>query len=585
MLTELRIQNFAIIDRLAIQFGRGLNLLTGETGAGKSIVVDALAALLGGRISVEMIRSGEEEAVIEGRFDLRDSPGAAERIAAMGIDVEGEEVVLVREIAAGGRSRGYINGRAATVGMLREVGSELVEIHGQHEGQRLLLPSTHLDFLDGYGGQEVLALRARVEALHREWQEIRRELESLRLGERERARRLDLLSFQLQEIDAARLEPNEEEELRLLYTRLLHAERLSRLVLEAYGRLYEGDGNAAVDSVARALASLREGTSLDPSLNRYVQAVEEIRQNIVELARELRQYADSVETDPDRLAAVAERLELLRTLKRKYGETVEEILRYREEISHELSTLARSDERVAELEARLEEVEGNLREACLALSQRRRELIRELEAEVVAELSSLEMPRATFRVHMEQREDPHGLFLGGRRVAVSGRGIDSVEFLLSANPGEPPRPLAKVASGGELSRIMLALRCILAEADAVPTLVFDEIDAGIGGRTGQVVGEKLYTLGTRRQVICVTHLPQIASMADTHFYVYKQVEGGRTRTLVKALEGGERIQEVARMLAGKRPSPIALEHAEEMVRRSQEIAKTLRSKFGARARS
>jgi len=585
MLTELRIQNFAIIDRLAIQFGRGLNLLTGETGAGKSIVVDALAALLGGRISVEMIRSGEEEAVIEGRFDLRDSPGAAERLAAMGIDVEGEEVVLVREIAAGGRSRGYINGRAATVGMLREVGSELVEIHGQHEGQRLLLPSTHLDFLDGYGGPEVLALRARVEALHREWQEIRRELESLRLGERERARRLDLLSFQLQEIDAAKLEPNEEEGLRLLYTRLLHAERLSRLVLEAYGRLYEGDGNAAVDSVAKALASLREGATLDPSLNRYVEVVEEIRQNIVELARELRQYADSVETDPDRLAAVAERLELIRTLKRKYGETVEEILRYREEISRELSTLARSDERVAELEARLEEVEGNLREACLALSQRRRELIRELEAEVVAELSSLEMPRATFRVHMEQREDPHGLFLGDRRVAVSGRGVDSVEFLLSANPGEPPRPLAKVASGGELSRIMLALRCILAEADAVPTLVFDEIDAGIGGRTGQVVGEKLYTLGTRRQVICVTHLPQIASMADTHFYVYKQVEGGRTRTLVKALEGGERIQEVARMLAGKRPSPIALEHAEEMVRRSQEIAKTLRSKFGARARS
>ncbi|MDR5695443.1 MAG: DNA repair protein RecN [Armatimonadota bacterium] len=584
MLTELRIRNFAIIDALAIRFGRGLNLLTGETGAGKSIVVDALVALLGGRVSAEMIRSGEEEAVIEGRFDLRDSPAAAERLASMGIDVEGEEVVLVREIAAGGRSRGYINGRAATAGMLREVGAELVEIHGQHEGQRLLSPSTHLDFLDGYGGQEVLALRARVETLYREWQEIRHELESLRLGERERARRVDLLSFQLQEIDAARLEPNEEEELRLLHTRLLHAERLSRLILEAYGRLYEADGNAAIDSVARALASLREGASLDPSLSKYVQAVEEIRQNIVELARELRQYADSVETDPGRLATVAERLELIRTLKRKYGETVEEILRYREEISRELSTLMRSDERIAELEAQLEEVEEKLREACLVLSQRRRELIRELEREVIAELSSLDMPRATFRVQMDWREDPHGLFIDGRRIAVTGRGVDAVEFLLSANPGEPPRPLAKVASGGELSRIMLALRCILAEADAIPTLVFDEIDAGIGGRTGQVVGEKLLTLSTRRQVICVTHLPQIASMADTHFYVYKQVEGGRTRTCVKALERDERIQEVARMLAGKRPSPIALEHAEEMVRKSQEIAKTLRSKTGARAR-
>ncbi|MFO7173729.1 MAG: DNA repair protein RecN [Bacillota bacterium] len=580
MLVEMTIEHFALIEKVHLPIGPGLNVLTGETGAGKSIVLDALEVALGGRVSGEMVRTGEERAIVEAVFDLTDRPQRKQALAEMGIDV-GEDNLLVvrREISRTGRGRISLNGRAATVQMLREATEGLCDLHGQHEHHTLLQPEKHLDLLDQYGGsllkQEgkplelldqyagapILALREEVARLHQELEAIQAELRELRGDERDRARREDLLRFQVEELEAARLRPGEEEELEAELQRLANATRLKQAAAQGYALLYEAGPRqeAAADLIGRAEALLADAARIDPGLSPVLEYLQAAQANIQEAARFLADYQEQVEDDPERLAQVEQRLTLLHNLKRKYGDTVAEMLEYLEQIRAELARLQGSEERAAELERRLEEVGAAAAQAAARLSQARREAAAELGERVARELRDLGMPHAQFIVRVDSPAEADWR-------AVGPKGWDRVEFLFSPNVGEPPRPLAKIVSGGEMSRIMLALKVILARVDEVATLVFDEVDTGIGGRTAQAVAEKLAAIARDRQVICVTHLPQVAAMADHHLLITKEEVGGRTRTRVQPLDEEGRSLEIARMIGGAEITPLTLEHARELIR-------------------
>lgn len=582
MLAELRIRNLAVIEAASLEFGGGLNVLTGETGAGKSIIVDALAVALGARASADLIRTGAASARVEARFLVRAGGPAARWLHDQGMLDAAEmdtspgasaptapfEVVVSRDVTPEGRSRAWINGRPATAGMLRELGEVLVEVIGQHEGQRLLRPQVHLDLLDAFGGSDVARLRARVASLVDRRRALRAEHRTLVEGERERLRQAEMLRHQVAEIDAARPQPDEEEALQARRTRLANAERLAGAAAAAYAALYEADGQAAVDRLGQARGILREAAALDPALAGAAEDVEALAGETAEVAHGLAAYLHGIEARPDELEAVEERLALLRSLRRKYGETLAAVLAYRDEAAAALARLEGSVERTAEVAAMLEQVEGDLAEDCRRLSQARRHAATRLEAAVERTLEALEMKRTRLAVAFALEPDPDGLAVGGDRVAVGPAGIDRVEFLLAPNPGEAPRPLSRIASGGELSRVMLALRHALAEAGGPPVLVCDEVDAGVGSRAAGAVGALLAAVSRTRQVLCVTHLPQIASMADHHFWVVKETGGERTRVGVRPLEGDERVEEVARMLGGRRPTSIAREHAAELLARA-----------------
>ncbi len=571
MLRELHVRNFALLEDVRVEFGPGLNVLTGETGAGKSILIDALGASLGHRMGLDVIRLGATEARVEAVFDLSRAPGVRAALDALGIPVEDDLLILVREI--GGRGRAYANGTPVTLGTLREIASHLVEIHGQHEGQRLLDPRTHLELLDAFGGPDLLRVREEVARAFARWSELRRQLMELDRTERERAQRLDLLRWQVQEIEAVRPQPGELEELVSLRTRLLHAGRLAESTGAAYEALFGEEG--AVRFVGRASVLLRQASQWDPELEPLVQVLEGVRIQLDELAMRLRRYIEELEANPDRLEEVEGRFRALRALQRKYGDTVEEILAYRDNALQEIARLENLELHRAEVEAARAQAEAALAQAAAALSALRREVALRLGRSVAEHLQDLGMPQAQFSVAFAVREDPEGVLLaspeeaGPRRVQVTARGMDRVEFLFSANPGEVPRPLHRVASGGELSRLMLALRSALREADPTPVMVFDEIDAGVGGRTAHVVASKLASLARNAQVLCVTHLPQIAAQADVHHAIRKVVSGGRTRTEVYRIEREERVEEIARMLGGDPPTELSRKHAQELLLRAR----------------
>ncbi|MDI6771285.1 MAG: DNA repair protein RecN [bacterium] len=575
MLLELRIQEFAVIESAAIEFGPGLNVLTGETGAGKSIIVDALTAALGARVTADLIRTGAPAARAEARFGVESRGPIGRWLEEHGLAEEGGtrggddrcELVVAREIMPEGRSRAWINGRSATVGMLRELGDLLVEVAGQHEGQRLLRPQAHLGLLDAFGGDTVETQCAGVGELVRLRSELRAEQKALVDGERDRLRQVEMLRYQVDEIEAARLQPGEEEELSSRRVRLSNAERLSGAAAAAYAGLYEADGQAAVDRIGQARGALREAAGLDPALGALAGRIGAIAGELADVAHDLARYSRGIEADPEELVRVEERLDLLRRLRRKYGETVEAVLDYRDEAASALARLDAGDARASEIAATLEELEQDLTGRCARLSELRREAASRLEDGVEQVLRSLEMASTRLIVGLGYDSDPAGLLLGDRRVAVGSDGADRVEFLLAANPGEAPRPLARIASGGELSRIMLALRHVLAEAGGVPVFICDEVDAGVGSRAAGSVAGLLAAVGRKRQVLCVTHLPQVASLADRHYWVSKEMSGGRTRVRVRALGPQERVEEVARMLGGRRPTQIAREHALELLRR------------------
>ncbi|MFO7742568.1 MAG: DNA repair protein RecN [Anaerolineae bacterium] len=589
MLLELRIRDFAIIDELDLRFEPGLVVLTGETGAGKSIIVDAVELVLGEWADSTVVRSGADRALIEAVFRL--GPDQQRRIEPMlrraGLEGDNADLLLLgREVWLNRRNVCRVNGRAVTLKVLREVTEGLVDIHGQSEHLSLLRVPEHVKLLDRYGDLE--ELRDEVGEIVEQVEQVRRELNELRRDERELAHRADLLGFQIEEIGSAALEPGEEEALREERPRLANAERLIELTSEVIFATEEGEPQtpSAVDLLGAALRSLAEAARVDPSLETVLADAEGISLQLEELVRRLRDYQARIEYSPQRFREVEERLALIRRLERKYGETVEEVLAYAERAEAELDAITHSDERIAELEADQERLLEELGRRALDLSERRREVARELARRVEEELVDLHIEGARFGMAFERHPDPQGVSLPAGlsslpfrvsgsgvdelesidqgevpRVAFSASGIDHVEFLVSANPGEPLKPMTKVASGGETSRLMLALKAVLSRADETPTLVFDEIDQGIGGRVGATVGEKLWELaggagpaGLRHQVLCVTHLPQLAGFGDEHLRVEKQVEqsdgSDRTVTRVKLLNSDERVKELAHMLGG-----------------------------------
>lgn len=550
MLTELRIENFAIIDRLELEFGRGLIAFTGETGAGKSIIMDALEMLLGGRAETSVIRAQAERATVEGVFKLSGITREAVNEILRREDLLDDEnyVTLAREVRREGRSTARINGSTVNVGLLREVGAYLVDIHGQTEHLSLLDTRAHLPLLDRYAGTETLlnAYRQTYSAL----QAVRRELAELRAAQADSARRVEMYTFQVEEIESARLKPGEDEELRKERDRLANAETLAASAQEAILLLDEGapDMPAITDQLGQVVSALASLARLDASKADLAARAEALLENLADVAHELRDYLETIEYNPKRLEQVEERLDLLHRLMRKYGGSLEAVLAFGANARKQLESLTSAAEKIEELEAREAVLLNELAERAAKLSARRKQAAERLSKGIERELNDLKMAAARFAVDFQTRPDPAGLPLAGGRVAFDSTGFDRVEFLVAPNPGEGLKPLAKIASGGETSRLMLALKNVLAQADPVPSLVFDEIDQGIGGRVGSVVGLKLWQLGRSHQVLCITHLPQLAAFGDQHFQVQKVVRDGRTTTQVRRLEGEERLLELAGML-------------------------------------
>ncbi len=568
MLRELQIRDYALIDEVDLELGEGLNVLTGETGAGKSIIIGAVTLLVGGRAAAEHIRTGSGEASIHGVFSVPEGSAARSSLEGLGIDT-GEDglVVISRVVARSGRNQCRVNGRPVTQAMLSEIGQHLVDIHGQHEHQSLLHVHRHIEFLDDFAGAQVRTLLEQVKDEYERFGSLQSRLRGLRSGERDRAQRLDLLRFQAGEIDSARLSRGEDVELARERAVLAAAGQLYARADGAYAALYGAEDGApgATDTLARAIEELEAILRIDSSLADAAALVRTAMTSCEEASRAIRVYRDGIDMDESRLAQVEERLATLQRLKRKYGDSVDDVLDYRDRIGREIETLSSSDDEIARVEEDLERARCDLGKHSAALSEVRRAAARSLEESVARELQDLNMGSSAFFVSFASKEDPRGVPVGGRLLAVGPRGVDTVEFLLSSNPGEPPKPLARIASGGEISRVMLALKSILASVDQVGVLIFDEIDVGIGGRTASAVGERLASTSRARQVVCVTHLPQIACRADAHFSIAKEAADGRTRTVVTRLGAEERVREIARMLGGAGLTPTSLKHAREML--------------------
>lgn len=552
MLRELRVKNFAVVEAVRVPFGAGLNVLTGETGAGKSMLVDALLLVCGGRGQSDVIRTDAEMATVEAVFDVSANPRAREVLDEAGLGADDGELVVRRELARAGRHRAFVNDSAVTVGLLERLGECLLEVHGQHEHQRLLEPARQLELLDRYA--DVGDLAGRVTEVYGTYQAACLAVEHRRASERDRAQREDLLRFQVSELDAARIRPGEEEELRGERRRLQHAERFLGGLIEAGQHLAEAP-ESAMSRLARATRVLRDLARLDPSFAAPAERLDGAAAQIEDALSALHRLRESVTFDPGRLEAIDERLDALSRLKRKYGDGEEAMLAVGEEARAELAQLGRHEELLAGQERALRELRAELDEAAATLAERRAAAAARLEAGAQREIRALGMDRAVFAIAIDRREPG----------AVTARGLDRVEFRLSANPGEELRPLARVASGGELSRIMLGLNAVLATADPVPSMIFDEIDAGVGGRLASVVADKLAAAARGRQVLCVTHLAQIAARATHHVRVEKTVRGGRARATAGALAAEERVEEVAQMLAGGVPTDAARRHARELL--------------------
>lgn len=553
MLIELRIENFAIIDKLDLTLGPGLVIFTGETGAGKSILIDAVETLLGGRADATMVRSETDHASIEGTFVLDKAMRSAVHPILQREDLldNPDYLTLSREIRLNGRNVARINGRAASVALLREIGELLVDVHGQSEHLSLLRIHHHQQLLDRYAELELVSSTYR--QTYQRLQAARRELEQLRQSERDAARQIDMLNYQIQEIEAAQLHDGEEDHLREERNRLANAEEISTLTQEALIALDEGspESPAATDLVGQVVSALGHLARLDSSLLGLSELGQSVFDNLSDLARTLRSYLEEIEFNPRRLDQVEERLALIYNLKRKYGDTVPEVLKFADRSRTQLEAITHASERIEELEQEQTELLKLLAEQGQILSQKRRHQASSLKQAIEIELADLQMSNARFQVDFEQREDPEGVLLDdGRRVSFDAHGLEKIEFLIAPNPGEGMKPLVKIASGGETSRLMLALKHVFASADQVPSLIFDEIDQGIGGRVGSIVGQKLWKLARQHQVLCITHLPQLAAFGEIHFHVGKEIHGGRTLTRVTKLQGESRLGEIAQMFGG-----------------------------------
>ena len=566
MLRLLSVTNFATIEQLEIELAPSFSVLTGETGAGKSVIVDALSLLLGGRADVGMVRSGARQSRVEGVFLLSDDISQKIKVALneYEIDVGEEEIILAREVNPDGRNTCRVNGRIVPLRLVSTLAQHLVDIHGQNQHLSLLRVREHMDILDKYGG--LWQLRTEVAEGARQLTEVRQELDRLREDEEELAQRVDFLKYQVGEINTANLRPTEDDDLTLERDRVANAERIITLSDHAYRALYDSfDRHESVmDLIGQVSKDLSQMEQLDPSLSQNLESVDALTHQVDELARALRSYRDGIEYSPDRLQELQERLDLINSLKRKYGNTIGEILAFGERASQELEKLYHSEERVEGLKSREMDLRRQVGKLAGQLSEARQHAAKRLADAIQEEVAGLALGHAQVLVDIRQSDSEDGVpvgtadpvpyaapSLGGesiRRLAFNGTGIDSVEFLISLNPGEPPRPLARIASGGEASRLMLAIKTILSTADQIPILVFDEVDAGIGGRVGSVLGQKLWSLSKSHQVLCVTHLPQIACYADHHAKVIKLASHDRTVTSVEVLDGEARVTELSQML-------------------------------------
>lgn len=563
MLLELTIRNFAVIKEITIPFHKGLTILTGETGAGKSILIDALGLLLGGRGSGDYIRHGCKKAEIEGLFEFEPDSPAVNILRGNGIECDDYMVIVRRELTGNGKSLCRVNGRLVPQSIMRELGPWFITIHGQHEHQALMQEDRHIQWLDAYGDEKVSPALTEYIKLYKQYSQLRSELQYISTNEREMVQRMDMLRFQLKEIVEANMEPGEDEDLLMERKRLSGGEKLVQGLEDAYQSL-SGE-HKGVDWVANALENLEPLLVFDPTLKEVHQTLEGAYYQIEEVAHSLRQYRDNVEFDPHRLSLIESRLDVLNRLKRKYGKSVDEILEYGAAIEDELDSIENRENRIEELQKKVRETALDLAVEARELSDIRKQIAFELSSLIEGELKDLQMSRTRFEIDIKREEDPKGIEVNGEKVRIFPKGIDKVEFLISPNPGEPLRPLAKIASGGELSRIMLAMKTILADSENIDTLIFDEVDTGVSGRTAQAIAEKLNLVSNRRQVLCVTHLPQVASMADHHLEIVKYMGENETETRVHLLSDHDRITELARMLGGVEVTETTREHAREML--------------------
>jgi len=575
LLVELRVKNLGIIEDMNWRLGDGLNIITGETGAGKSLVIDAVELLLAGKAEEEVIRHGADQAQIEGIFSLPQKENLAslrKLLAAKELSADEDTLVIDCQLRRKSPDVLRVNSHAVPKAFLRQIGSLLVDIHGQSEHLSLFDNSSHLDFLDAYA--HTMELRNDFSVKAKELHRVEQELKALEKDEQERARREEFLRFQLEEISRAQLKEGEEPELERERDILVSAEKLKTISYQAYRALYEEDSSGqtvpALDKLNEAAQAIKKLAEIDPSLKQQLDFLEESIDGLTEAARSLRAYSDGLEYDPNRLEEIESRLELIRGLKRKYGQSVSEVLAYLTKAQKELDEVSNSEERSVQLKETAVALKEEMGHIAHRLSGERAQAAERLMTEVKKELGDLNMPQVEFQVSISQEKDEGGIPLpDGQSYAFGNEGVDNVQFMASTNPGEPLKPLAKIASTGELSRFTLALKGALSEADHIPVLIFDEIDIGIGGRSGEIIGKKLSSLAQNHQVVCVTHLPQIAAFADAHFSVHKELAGARTLSRLESLEDEARLKEMAIMLAGAHYTETALTNARELMHKAE----------------
>lgn len=550
MLNQLSIRNVAVIDKLDINLHDGVSVLTGETGAGKSIIIDSINMILGDRANKELVRYGTDKAVVQAVFDAPKS--VINVLEENDIDVEDETVIITRQVTKEGKSAARINGMVVTLNILREISDRLINIHGQHDNQALLTPIRHITFLDAYADNEEYINRYK-DILSKK-REIEKKISSLEMDEQEKMQRIDLLEYQVTEIKKASLEKGEEDDLREQRDIYTNAEQITKSVNEAYMNLYEGDEiQSAYDGISIAVNEIFQISDLNPQLKSIYDTLNEIMYSLEDTAHEIKEFGETVEFDEQTLNEIEERLDLVSRLKRKYGNSIEEILEYLKKAESELNDIKLSDERTNELKEELKNITKELKEKGNVLTQRRENAAKVLEENIEKSLHELNMEKSKFKVNIEN----DGTFYDN--------GMDKVEFLISTNPGEPLKPLVKIASGGELSRVMLAIKSILADSDGVDTMIFDEIDTGVSGKAAMSIAKKLAVIAKNKQVICITHLPQLTAMADNHYLIQKNTDGELASTTLKELDEEGRELELARIIDGGEVTELALSHAKQML--------------------
>ncbi|OXM88158.1 DNA repair protein RecN [Paenibacillus rigui] len=553
MLLEMSIRNLAVIESVDLHFRKGFHVLTGETGAGKSIIIDALTLIAGGRSSADLVRYGSDKAAIEALFHFDSGHPVWETLAGLGIESDTEEHLIIRrEITSQGKSTSRINGQLVNLSGLKQVGDWLVNIHGQHEHQSLFHVEEHIRWLDMFGDSQIAPVKREYSQAFDTYTRIRKSLKELEENSKQSLRMLDLYRFQVEEITSAKLIKGEDESLNEEKRKLANAGKLFQHAADAYDLLYSG--NKGLDAIGKAVQKLQDIAALDAALAPIVEQTQNAFYQLEDAAYQIRDYRDDIEFNPSRLDFIEQRLDTITTLRRKYGDTVEDILKYLTKVQAELDLIENKDEKLQELQKEEELAIAQLKASARRLSDQRQLVAERLAGEIVAELRDLHMERTQFKVHIQYREEQW-----------TAEGADQVEFLISANPGEPLRSLSKIASGGEISRVMLALKSIFARVDQIPVLVFDEVDTGVSGRAAQAIAEKMSKLSRSCQVFSITHLPQVACMADAHYLIHKSTDGERTYTHVDDLTAEGRIRELARMLGGVEVTGKTLEHAQEMI--------------------